>query len=64
MCPGDDIGSMVDRDDARKRLSRRAHDRIVGPETAAEKAEEDIFREALREGRIISSFRTKIDIRK
>jgi len=48
----------------RGRKARPDGDRIVGPETAAEKAEEKIFEEAVREDRIVDGVRTRIDRRK
>jgi hypothetical protein len=55
---------MVERVDEGKCGTRRAHDKIAGPETNAERAEEKIFCESRREGRIVSGVRTKIDKKK
>jgi hypothetical protein len=64
LCPGGNLDVMVEKMDEGKCGSRRAHDKIAGPETNAEKAEEKIFCESQLEGRIVSGVRTKIDKRK
>jgi hypothetical protein len=52
---------MAERANAEQCGSRRAHDKLAGPEIKAEKAEEKTFCKSRRKGRIVSGVRTKID---
>jgi hypothetical protein len=61
LCPGDNLGTMTEKDAVTATNASPAGEKPATPETEAEKAERRRFEEAREEHRIIDGVRTKID---
>ncbi len=64
MCPEGDLSTMYRKDVAKSTEGGKPGPKFVGPEIAAEKAEEKEFVESRRKGEIVSGVRKRIDRRK